>query len=113
MSDSLDLVFLQCLIAATGLIFLLLRLQTAFLGITCLFALNVSTASLSGFFWGRVFGLKEQWITAEHERVFLYSGCMILAIVAALWLAWWPFKRGHTSADVTKSIQKESFSWLT
>jgi len=113
MSDSLDLVFLQCLIAAAGLIFLLLHLQTPFLGITCLFALNVSSASLSAFFWGRVFGLKEQWITAEHERVFLYSGWMILAIVAAMWLAWWPFKRGHTSTDATRRIQKESFSWLT
>src|ERR1700722_6331363 len=108
MSDSLDFVFLQCLVAAAGMVLLLIRRQTAFMGITCLFAFWVAAASLSAFFFGRLFGLREQWITAEHEKVFDYSGWACLAIVAAMWLAWRPGK------DETQSGKKtELFPWVT
>jgi len=109
MSDSLDFVFLQCLVAAAGLVLLLFWRQTALMGITCLFAFSVSSASLSGFFFGRLFGLREEWITAEHEKVFAYSGWACLAIVAAMWLAWLPGKnkKGDDAAA------PELFPWVT
>ena len=116
MSDStLDFVFLQCLIAAAAFVFLLFRKQTAYLGITCLFVLNVASASLGAFFFGRLFGLREQWISAEHETVFAYSGWMILAAVAAMWAAWsWlPSKEQRTEARNGQKVREESFPWLT
>src|ERR1700719_3404129 len=116
MSDpTLDLVFLQCLIAAAAFVFLLFRKQTAYLGITCLFVLNVASASLGAFFFGRLFGLREQWITVEHEKVFAYSGWMVLAAVAAMWAAWlWlPSKEQRVAASNGQKVREESFPWLT
>jgi len=108
MSDSLDFVFLQCLVAAAGLVLLLIRRQTAFMGITCLFAFSVASASLAAFFFGRFFGLREEWITAEHEKVFDYSGWACLAIVAAMWLAWRPRKDEDGS-----NSKLDLFPWVT
>lgn len=108
MSDSLDFVFLQCLVAAAGLILLLIRRQTAFMGVTCLFAFSVSSASLAAFFFGRLFGLREEWITSEHEKVFDYSGWACLAIVVAMWLAWRPGK----DEDGSKS-KLDLFPWVS
>ena len=107
MFDSLSIVFLQCLIALAGLIFLLFKKQTAYMGITLLFAFNVSTASLSAFFFGRLFGLREDWITPEHEKVFVYSGWAFLAMVAAVGLAWRPSK--DQGADANRDL----FPWIT
>jgi hypothetical protein len=111
-NSTLDFVFLQCIIAAIAIGALLVRRQTAYLGITCLFAFNVSTASLAAFFFGRLFGLREQWITAEHERVFTYSGWMVLAMAAAMWVAWLP-PRKKRNLDNEQSDQDENFPWLT
>jgi hypothetical protein len=109
MSDSLSFVFVQCLVAIAALTLLLVRRQTAFMGITCLFAFSVGSASLSAFFFGRLFGLREQWITPEHEKVFIYSGWACLAMVAAMWLAWWPFN----DEERDEKARAELFPWLT
>jgi hypothetical protein len=106
---ALNLVFLQCLLAFAGLVALLFYKQTAYLGITCLFAFNVSSASLSAFFFGRLFGLREQWITDHHEEVLVYSGWMILALVAGMWLAWFPKRKKKSD----KPVQESSFPWVT
>jgi len=108
-SDSLSFAFLLCLLAAAGLVILLFRQQTAYMGVTCLFAFQVSSASLSAFSFGRVFGLREQWITPDHESVFLYSGWACLAIVGAMWLAWLHSKNHHAN----KLAQAELFPWVT
>jgi hypothetical protein len=113
MSDALDFVFLQCLVATAGITILLFRRQTAYLGITCLFAFQVFSSSLSGFFFGRLFGLREQWITAYHESVLTYSGWACLAAVAAMWLAWWPSKRERRNFRDVHEANKESFLWVT
>jgi hypothetical protein len=113
MSDSLGLVFVQCLLAITGVIALLLRRQTAYLGITCLFAFSVFSASLSAFFFGRIFGLGEQWITAYHERVLTYSGWAFIAAAAAMWLGWWPSKRERRNFQNVHEANKEGFPWVT
>ena len=110
MANSLSFVFLQCLVATAGLALLLFRKQTAYLGITCLFAFQVSSASLSGFFFGRLFGLREQWITSYHEQVLIYSGWMVLAIVAGMWVGWWPSKDKRKD---DRAIQEGSFPWVT
>lgn len=81
------------------------------MGITCLFAFHVSSASLSAFFFGRLFGLREQWITPEHEKVFSYSGWAVLVIVAAMWVAWLPSKKDKSS-HVSRDF-RESFPWVT
>src|SRR5690349_18721618 len=106
MHDSLAFVFVQCLLALAGFVFLLVKRGTAFMGITCLFAFSVSSASLSAFFFGRVFGLREDWITPEQEQVFVYSGWACLAMLAAIALAWRPRK--------SKSEENhELFPWVT
>jgi len=112
MSNSLDFVFFQCLVAAAGLVFLLVRKQTAYIGISLLFIFSVASASLSAFVFGRLFGLREQWITTYHEQVFAYSGWMLLGMVAAMWLAWLPRKRRAAPVNPGK-IREESFPWLT
>ncbi len=109
MSDSLHFVFFQCWLAAAGLIALLFWKQTAYLGITCLFFFNVTSASLSAFFWGRLFRLREQWITEHHEDVLKYSGWMVLAMVAAMWLAWWPSRRKNKE----RAAKDGTFPWVT
>ena len=109
MSGSLNLVFLQCLVALAGFIYLLIKRGTALMGITCLFAFSVSSASLSGFFFGRLFGLRENWITPEHEKVFVYSGWAALAIVAAMWLAWKPSKKEIADGNSPPDL----FPWIT
>ena len=76
------------------------------MGITCLFAFSVSSASLSAFFFGRLFGLREDWITPEQERVFVYSGWACIAMVAATWLAWKPSQRRDDR-------HLELFPWVT
>lgn len=83
------------------------------MGVTCLFAFQVTSASLSSFFFGRLFGLREQWITAEHEKVFSYSGWALIAIVAAMWLAWGPSKKRHFKKDSLGAVEKEKFPWVT
>src|SRR3954451_23913397 len=103
MVDPLGFVFLQCVVAFAGLVLLLIKRQTAYLGFTCLFAFAVSSASLSAFFYGRLYGLSEAWITPFHEQVFAYSGWMCITMVAAMWLAWWPSKRreaGKTNGEM-------------
>ena len=106
MPNPLTLVFFQCLLAAAGFVIVLLKRGTAFMGITCLFAFSVSSASLSGFFFGRLFGLREDWITPEQEKVFVYSGWACLAMVAAMWLAWRPTNRKDDR-------NRELFPWIT
>jgi hypothetical protein len=112
LADSLDLVFLQCWVGLIGLIAVLWWRQTAFMGVTCLFAFQVSSAGLSSFFFGRLFGLREQWITAEHEKVFSYSGWALIAIVAAMWLAWLPSKKDRAK-DSKNGAHREMFPWVT
>lgn len=107
MPSSLSLVFVQCLIAFAGIIFLLIKRGTAFMGITCLFAFSVSSASLAGFFFGRLFGLREDWITPEQEQVFVYSGWACLSVVAAMWLAWRP------TPDQKSKEKRDLFPWIT
>jgi hypothetical protein len=110
MVDPLHFVFLQCLVAGAGLVLLLFWKQTAYLGITCLFAFQVSSASLSAFFFGRLFGMREAWITEYHEQVLIYSGWMILAIVAGMWLAWWPSMKKRQENG---RISDGSFPWVS
>jgi hypothetical protein len=96
------------------LIALLVWRQTAFMGVTCLFAFQVASASLSSFFFGRLFGLREQWITPEHEKVFTYSGWAVLAIVAAMWLAWGPSKKKRPfNTNRNERVGADSFPWVT
>ena len=76
------------------------------MGITLLFAFNVSTASLAAFFFGRVFGLREDWITPEQEKVFVYSGWACLAMLAAVGLAW------RTRKSKSEN-NRELFPWVT
>jgi hypothetical protein len=104
---SLTLVFVQCLLALGAFIFLLIKRGTAFMGITCLFAFSVSSSSLSGFFFGRIFGLREDWISPEQEQVFAYSGWACLAMVAAMWLAWRPRKNENSEGN------HNLFPWIT
>lgn len=106
MPDSLSLVFVQCLLTFAALVFLLIKRGTAFMGITCLFAFSVSSASLSGFFFGRIFGLREDWITPEQEKVFVYSGWACLAMIAAMWLAWKP-------SEEETAKHRDLFPWIT
>ena len=108
--DDLTLVFVQCLIVGAALVALLFYKQTAFLGITCLFAFNVISASLSGFFFGRLFGLREQWITVHHEEVLVYSGWMAISMVGAMWLAWLPKRR---QKETKQEIADSTFPWVT
>ncbi|HEY2827081.1 MAG TPA: hypothetical protein VGJ04_05720 [Pirellulales bacterium] len=112
MAGSLGFTFLQCWVGAVALIALLLWRQTAYMGITCLFAFAVSSASLSAFFFGRLCGLSEAWITPFHEQVFIYSGWMCWAMVAAMWLAWWPSKRKKTRAK-ERLGDGPMFPWIT
>lgn len=109
MPHSLTFVFIQCLVAIAGFVTLLFRRQTAFMGITCLFAFSVSSASLSAFFFGRLFGLREDWITPEQETVFAYSGWACLVMVAAMWLAWWPSRGDKQNRDHSQEL----FPWIT
>jgi hypothetical protein len=81
------------------------------MGITCLFALQVCSASLSGFFFGRLYGLPEAWITPAHEQVLIYSGWMCIAIIAAMWLAWWP--RAPKKDEKKQRLRREAFAWMT
>jgi len=103
---ALTIVFVQCAIGLAGLIFLLFKKQTAFMGITVLFAFNVSSASLSAFFFGRLFGLREDWITPEQEQVFVYSGWACLAMLAAMWLAWG--RKGKVAEE-----KRDLFPWIS
>jgi hypothetical protein len=107
MPGSLTFVFIQCLLTVAAFVFLLIKRGTAFMGITCLFAFSVSSASLSGFFFGRLFGLREDWITPEQEQVFVYSGWACLAMMAAMWLAWRPWKKQGSDKNA------ELFPWIS
>jgi len=113
MSDPLSFVFLQCLIAGVGVVLLLFRQQTAHLGITCLFCFQLSSASLSAFFFGRLCRLPEGWITTEVEKVLIYSGWMVLAMVAAMWLAWLPKGRIRKNRSLESTPEREIFPWIT
>jgi hypothetical protein len=111
MADPLDFVFLQCWVGAAGVTLLLFRKQTVYLGVTLLFVFQVTSASLSAFFLGRLFGLREQWIDQYHEQVLIYSGWMWLAMVGAMWMAWFALGNGRRSNR--SAVNDGTFPWIS
>lgn len=101
------------LVASFGLsIVLLLRTGTTLMGWTWLFVFNTASASVAAFVFGRAAGLEEAWITPNHADVFEYSAWAILAMVAAVWMAWRPLIQRRKGLRERKALTLEALSWV-
>lgn len=101
------------LFAAFGLaVLMLMRTRTTLMGWTLLFVFNVASASLAAFVFGRASGLEEAWISPHHAYVFEYSAWAVLAMIAAIWLAWRPLmNRTRIPRDERRSA-RETLAWV-
>lgn len=101
------------LFAAFGLaVLMLMRTGTTLMGWTLLFVFNVASASLAAFVFGRVSGLEEAWISPNHAHVFEYSAWAVLAMIAALWLAWRPLMKGTRIPKGERRSGQETLAWV-
>ena len=80
------------LLALAVLVFTLIRVQSALMGLTFLILFSISSASLAGFLWGRICGLPEDWVSPAHYYVFGYSALGVLGFVLGIAIAWRPLR---------------------
>ena len=80
------------LLAALVVLYMLVRMQSGLMGLTYLILFSISSASLSGFLWGRLCGLSEAWISPPRYYVFGYSSLGVLGFVLGMAVAWHPLR---------------------
>lgn len=93
MLSSPEFAIIISLVTLAVLIGILIRVQSALIGLTLLVLFSITAASLAGFLWGRLWALPEEWISPSRYYVFGYSSLGVLGFVVGIAVAWHPLAK--------------------